>query len=79
MTPQWYHGFTKPVWKQQIIASRQKRTLRKRKEKERKHYIRYLPVLPKRQLRALQPVVLREEKFRGNLWDKALGAVAGCY
>lgn len=26
-----YHGFTKPVWKQQIIASRKQRTLRGRK------------------------------------------------
>lgn len=31
-TPQWYHGFTKPVWKQQIIASRQQRTLRRGKK-----------------------------------------------
>lgn len=36
MTPQWYHGFTKPVWKQQIIASRQKRILRNRKKKKNK-------------------------------------------
>lgn len=64
MTPQWYHGFTKLVWKQQIIARSQKRILRK--EQKRKHEIRYLPVLPKRQLRALQHVVLREEVFRGK-------------
>lgn len=37
MTPQRYHGFTKPVWKQQIIASRQKRILRQRKKNRREN------------------------------------------
>lgn len=38
MTPRWYRGFTKHVWKQQIIASRQKKFQEKGKHQDRKSH-----------------------------------------